>query len=184
MAGIERDLIQLRKQTQSLVFDKSLRDIVGPDFSAAGNTPAVLREKARRMDPARRRRLKKAVREYRKSCDRNALEIQKALTLPGLSGTQGLGKIIVRGSGIGLSAAGVVNTAAPGLFSTSMGYIAGSLKGTGAAAVLSKLGLLSIGTFTPPVFTQGAILALGATAGVIVYALCAGVKKLLLRCRK
>ena len=74
-------------------------------------------------------------------------------------------EIVGKGIALGASAAGVVNTLAPSLFPTLMGYLAG----TSSANTLVKLGILGASAFTPPALGQAAVLAVGAAAGVAVY---------------
>ena len=72
----------------------------------------------------------------------------------------------------GISAAGIVNTAVPGLFSTSLGYIAGSLRGTAFASIMVRMGLFTLGAFATPAISGLGILALGAIVGALVGLLC------------
>lgn len=81
-------------------------------------------------------------------------------------------RIMSRSIAAGISAAGIVNTAVPGLFSTSLGYIAGSLRGTAFASVMVRMGLFTLGAFATPAISGLGILALGAIAGALAGLLC------------
>lgn len=77
-------------------------------------------------------------------------------------------KIVSKSIAAGISAAGIVNTIAPGLFPTTMGYLAGSLRGTGFADAMVKIGLFSLGAFSTPTISSYGILAVGAVLGFVL----------------
>lgn len=87
-------------------------------------------------------------------------------------------KTITKGAAIGTSVAGVVNTLAPNLFPTMVGYYAGSA----SIGTLQKLGLVTIGAFSTPEIAKGAVLVAGAAVGAVVYtagkAVYTGLKKI------
>ena len=72
--------------------------------------------------------------------------------------------VIFSGASVGVGVAGVVNTVAPGLFSTIIGYIAAK-----QPQLLAKASLLGIGIFTPHGVSAEIILGIGAVAGIVVY---------------
>ena len=84
---------------------------------------------------------------------------------------QSVVKLIAKGAAYGTGVAGVVNTITPNLFPTLVGYYAGSAP----VNALTKLGLVSIGAFSTPAIAQGAVLAVGAAAGVATYAVGKGI---------
>lgn len=71
-----------------------------------------------------------------------------------------------KGIAAGVGVAGVVNTIAPNLFPTLVGYYAGSAP----VNALTKLGLISIGAFSTPAIAHEAVLVTGAAIGAAVYA--------------
>ena len=70
-----------------------------------------------------------------------------------------------KGIAAGVGVAGVVNTIAPNLFPTLVGYYAGSAP----VNALTKLGLISIGAFSTPAIAHEAVLVTGAVIGAAVY---------------
>lgn len=97
---------------------------------------------------------KKAIEDLKKGTHRSILELPKKAI-----------EAIVKGAGIGTSVAGIVNTMAPNLFPVAMGYAAAAIP----TDTLVKLGLVSIGAFSTPVISQGAVLGVGAVAGATIY---------------
>ena len=75
---------------------------------------------------------------------------------------------VIKGAAYGVGAAGAVNTWAPGLFPTMVGYLAAQ-----QPQMLAKASLLGIGIFTPTGISAKIILGVGAVIGVVVYSLLA-----------
>lgn len=165
--------MHMRNDKEKRAFEKSLQSILqeetGGEWKSLGRLD--MRREIETMDGGERRALRRALRRVARENHRNMTELHLALSSPIGDGAKAITNTIVRGAAAGVSVAGVVNTLAPGLFSTSMGYMAASLKGTTVGGWLAKLGLVSFGVFAQPTVSQGVILILGAGIGIIVYAI-------------
>ena len=113
-----------------------------------------------------RRQLRRAARDYARHTGTMAVRLTAPRPAAGI--LKDLAKILTAGIGTGISAAGVVNTVAPGLFNTLVGYLAGYLHGSGNANWLVQLGLVSLGVFSTPTITAAGILALGGVLGLVI----------------
>lgn len=145
-------------------FTKQELDILGIDTSEVKNM-MDLGEKIKALPADKKRVLGKDLKEYKKEYDKAIKEVNNGI----YSGIKGLPRkvldVIIKGAGIGMSVAGVINTIAPGTFPTLMGYLAGA----GTMDWLIKAGLLSAGMLTSPDFAKGVILYGGAVVGATVY---------------
>lgn len=162
----------MNRSDMQWAFEHSLQDIIRSELNSSNAASGSIRTIAAEIDPHRRRLLRRCIARYRRCVEQSALQAQSELNKGIIAGAKGAGRILVRGAAIGTSAAGIINTAAPGLFSTALGYIAGSMKGTALLSTMTRLGLVTAGVFTPPVISQYAILAFGAAAGIAGYAVC------------
>ena len=146
-------------------FAKQELTIMGIDTSKMESV-ADIDKAIKELPQDKKRMLGKDLKEYKKEYDEAIKQINNGV----YSGAKNLPKkaieTIVKGAGIGMSVAGIVNTVAPGLLPYTLGYI----NGTVAMNTLVKLGLVTVGVFTPPEFAHGAILYAGAAIGATVYA--------------
>lgn len=146
----------------------------GVDVGEARNTEEI-KEKYQALNMKDKREIKKNLNvyseEYQKALsDIKRNDFSKAIKLP-----KKVLDVVVKGGTAGIAVAETVNGVVPNLLPTLAGYIAGS----SSMNVLAKLGLISLGAFSTPQITTGAIIAVGAVAGSISYAIGKGVMGLI-----
>lgn len=151
--------------------DVGVHEFVGQMLQARGidvdiNNPKGISAKVKSLKGKEKKEIVIALEEYKKEYELAIKEMEKGNMKNIIKLPAKLLAIMTKGIAIGMSGAGIVNTIAPGLFNTMLGYLAG-------AGVelheLVRLGLVTTGIFAPPAFSQGAILALGGIIGGVTY---------------
>lgn len=143
------------------------------------NNPREILERVKELKGRDRKKVGIAVKEYDREY-RNAVEkLNSGLHRDITKLPRKAVATIVKGATKGIGLAATVNMVAPGLFSTGLGYLAG------AGVKLpwpAKTGFIIAGSLAPKSVSEGAILAVGAIAGGVVYsagkAVVTGVKKI------
>lgn len=129
--------------------------------------PEAIRSKVKELNGRDKSDTVRALSEYRKYYDKAITDLDKGMhhditKLPRVAIAT-----ITKGAGIGVGVATTVNTIAPGLFSTTAGYLAGA--GIVSESWLVNAGLLTTGIFAPTTVSAGAVLAVGAVTGAVTY---------------
>ena len=121
----------------------------------------------RKLPRSKKKIIRRVLKDYQRAQDEEYKQLYRDVYCRLFEYPVRIFKIFTKGAAIGMSVAGIVNTIAPNLFPTALGYIAGSM----SMNILVKIGMVSVGVFSPPVFTRGAILYIGAAVGAVIYAI-------------
>lgn len=153
-----------------------LYEFVGSKLSEMGyecpdiSEPEDVRKAVSKLSPSDRKAILKDFKEYNEEYTEAVAQFTKGTHSVLTRLPKKAIEIITKGSAIGISAAGIVNTFVPGLFPTLAGYAAAI-----APDIFVKAGLLTVGMFTPPALTAGTIVGIGAVTGAVVYSAAKGI---------
>lgn len=178
MANIEE--VKNKKIKTKELIEKALKENpdVGPHefvgsflrlrgYNVDSNDPEKIKETVKGLKMSEKHKVVTALSSYKKQYDEAIADLSKKdyaklMKIPGNAiGT------LTKGAAYGIGVAGTINTIAPGLYSTALGYLAGS--GIVSQNTLVNLGLVSAGIFSQPVVSAGAIVAVGAAVGAVTY---------------
>lgn len=155
-------------KNHNIGIDEFVADIVrSKGIEIEGDSHKAIGEAVKRLRGKDKKELVASLEVYKKSHDKAINDFDKGLH----RGITQLPKkaiaTISKGAGIGLGAAGAVNTLLPNLFNTTLGFIAGA--GAAKQSTYGTLATFFAGAAAPPRISAGVILAVGAAAGAVTY---------------
>lgn len=134
-------------------------------IACTGKSPLEIRKILKTLSLADKKEIRDSLDRYSEFQSDSIKNFRKGLSNPFGRLTGACIKTLSKGAAVGTSIAGVINTLAPNLVPTGLGYLAGA----GHYSTLAKLGLVAAGSLTPTVAGHAVILGVGAAAGAAVY---------------